>query len=500
MTVNNPLYCAGPAGDFPKEKAPGRESAAIAGGTADKVAISIPRPVKADELLSLTSKKLPGLAKKAGERLALRAEKTAEYLDDHVALKGALDGASTVMKGLKAFPKFIYPVFRGMTVDEAGLVLDALDSLPLKDVNSVKRIVMVPEMTSASGFAFAVPPDPFIHLARNQTVAIDPTWARTVAIHEVGHTKDFSTGPFGLMPAESMTGSLWGKPPYISDYAKTHRVEDFAESYATYHMNPSALKEQCPAKYERIRQLEELGPLDRLIDQPAFRDTGKFLGKAFGAVPYLRTGLSLLSFLTGFVQLIKGIGELRQASKSGDAQKKMEGTLDVAAGSCFASKLFCVPGLALDGAKQALVRAINEGDVTAAEANAAVQSTVGALGGPLAAIGNWIRTRIFGKKLPAPAPQASNTGAPQGGQHKPDEKPAGLRGSLKAACIGAGGAAGTLTGGLVGPYLGLLAGYNAAGPVGGAIGLFTGCLMGVYAGNKAGGDLGCLAGGMVTGT
>jgi len=419
---------------------------------------------------------------KAG--MSEKAEETADFLDRHPVLQATLSGGEQVLKGIKAFPQFIYPTFQNMTAQEADYVMSVLDGLPLKDVNSVKHMEILPEIEGASGLAYRNPADPFIQLNRQQ-MNISPGWFKEVTIHEVGHTKDYSTSLFGMFRHESSTNPLWGKPPYISDYSKTNHWESFAESYASYYMRPEKLKAECPEKFKRIQEMEELGVFEKLTDQKAFRETGKYIGEKLGGIPYLRQGVSLISFVFGFLQVARGFGELQQGAHTGDLKKKMDGTLDIAAGTCFASKIFCVPGLAVDGAKQALDRAIDRGDITAEQGNALVQHTVGLVGQPFAAALKFIKTRIFkGPETPKPdTPPASDP-----------EKKLSFGTLAKATSIAVGGAAGSLTGGVLGPYAGLMAGFSLAGPLGGAIGLVAGCIAGIYAGNRAGGELGTIIG------
>lgn len=48
-------------------------------------------------------------------------------------------------------------------------------------------------------------------------------------------------------------GSIFGKPPFITEYAKREPKEDFAESFAEYFLHPNLLKERTPKKFEAIR-------------------------------------------------------------------------------------------------------------------------------------------------------------------------------------------------------------------------------------------------------
>lgn len=413
-----------------------------------------------------------------------KAGDMADFLDDHITLGGIKRATEQTLKGIKAFPKFIYPSVYKMTSQEVEFTMGVLDKLPLKDVNSVKGIEMLPSIPDASGLAYRNPAVPYIQLSRAEA-NLSKAWAEEVTIHEVGHTKDYSTALFGMFRHESSTNEIWGKPPYISNYAKTNHWEDFAESYANYHLNPDKLKADCPEKFKRMQEMEKLGAFEKIIDRQAFRETGEYIGKQLAKVPYLTTGLNVLSYLVGFLQVAHGVGELTQARDTGDLKKKMDGTLDIAAGACFATKIFCVPGLALDGAKQALDRAIDKGEITAAQGNAVVQNTVGVIGGPIAGIAHWVKSKFVKHQAQQKPPQQQ----PQ---------PEVTLGSLfKAGSIAIGGAAGTLAGGMIGPYMGVVAGFSVAGPLGGAIGLLAGALVGIYAGNKAGGELGSLIGDIV---
>ncbi len=435
------------------------------------------------------------------KRIKNSAVKTAkagdDFLDRHPLVRASFHNAEQLIKSIKAFPKFIYPSFSGMTPDEAHFVLGVLDKIPLKDVNSITRLEMLPTIKNASGLAYRNPAVPLIQLSREQ-MNVSPKWFEEVVIHETGHTKDYSTALFGIFRHESSTSNIWGQPPHISNYAKTNHWEDFAESYANYHVNPDKLKAECPDKYARISEMEKLGTFDKLVDQKAFRETGKYIGEKLGDLPFLRSGISILSFALGFLQIVRGVGEWENAARTGDLKKKMDATMDIAAGTCFASKLFCVPGLAIDGAKQALDRAIDDNEITAAQANAVVQNTVGFIGGPIAALGHWIKSKFSKKAQEQAATQKPQDTSPLKQRAMTEqEKEINLGTLAKAASVAIGGATGSLTGGIIGPYMGLLAGFSVAGPLGGAVGLVAGAMVGVYTLNRAGGQLGSMVGDLI---
>lgn len=334
---------------------------------------------------------------KGKEAFMKGAVQTSEYLDSHSILKDSVDTGVKFFKTIKAFPSFIYPSLINMSAEEQAMVISTLDKLPMKDINAVKSIKMDQVLPDAAGLAYPVPSSPFIRLSREQ-MNISENWAKFVTTHEVGHTRDFETALFGLFGKES-SKAPWGKPPYISDYASTEKVEDFAESFATYYRDPEKLKAQCPEKYARLQQFEKASFFEKLIDNEAFRETGKFMGENLQKVPYLQNGLAMISYISGFLQAYKGLGEMRRGEETGDAKSKMDGTLDFAAGLCFASKVFCIAGMAIDGTKTELDRAIKNKEITAEQGNTVIEHTVGLIAGPVGKVINWVLSKIPGNEF-----------------------------------------------------------------------------------------------------
>ena len=123
------------------------------------------------------------------------------------------------------------------------------------------------------------------------------------------------------------------------------------------------------------------------------------MGSLLEKVPYLQNGLSMISFVGGLAQAYKGLGEMKRGEKTDDDKLKMNAVMNFAAGSCFASKVFCIAGMGIEGAKSELNRAIDKGDITAEQANAVVQSTVGVIAGPIGRAINWVWSKTpWGKK------------------------------------------------------------------------------------------------------
>lgn len=78
---------------------------------------------------------------------------------------------------------------------------------------------------------------------------LDVSVLATFLTHELGHAVEEGVHLDPFAPP-------WGKPPFISDYAESRpNVEDFAESFRSYVLEPSHLKRVAPEKYEALRRL-----------------------------------------------------------------------------------------------------------------------------------------------------------------------------------------------------------------------------------------------------
>ncbi|MDQ7823846.1 MAG: hypothetical protein RDV48_13690 [Candidatus Eremiobacteraeota bacterium] len=345
-------------------------------------------------------KKMREAIKNGVEAVCSGAEKTSEYLDKSPRASKALDTLLELFKTVKTFPRFIYPSLINMTDEEKALVLSQLDRLPLKDVGTVKSITMLGSLPGASGAAAPLPQSPFILLTKDN-FHLSEDWANMVLTHETGHAVDYNSGLFGLPKLFSESSkSPWGKPPYISDYAATgpgwypSEWDDFAESYANYHLKPEELKAKCPEKFKRMEELERNSFFESLVDRTEFRETGKLMGRIMEKAPYLQNGLAMVSLVGGLVQAFRALGEMKRGEKTGDEKLKMNATMNFAAGSCFASKVLAVPGMAIEGARSELNRAIENKEITASQANAVVQATVGLVAGPIGTAINWVISKL----------------------------------------------------------------------------------------------------------
>lgn len=413
--------------------------------------------------------------RKIGDATLDVVRSTTDYLDEHPLVKGAVANTFAATRGLQAFPQFIYPTIFDATAAERQQIYDVLDTLPLKDVNSVKSITVVPEIASdrpgwvTRGRAFDHNVTNFMELSRKELA--DPKDFRKVLIHETGHTRDFESAWFGMFREDS-SKDPFGKGPYVTDYAKTNRHEDYAETYAYYHVDPEGTKAKVPEKYEAIRQSEEPNFVERLIDREEFRETGRWLGDNIASSRGMRNSLQTFYFLSGGLQAAQGLDQLRKATEAGgDPLHHFQGVLNVAAGVAFGSGVLALPGMAIHSAQRSLNRAISRGDLTPVDADAAVRLASDPIERVVRGVGSRVGVTAPFQSLSERFPKADPN-------------------RTRAVSIAAGGAIGGIAGTIAGPYGGVIAGYHIAGPVGGAVGLVVGALGGYALGTEVGGRVG----------
>ncbi len=402
---------------------------------------------------------------------------TTDFLEKNPVTNATIYKGLALSRVVHAFPNFIYPTITGATPAERSFILNVLDGLPLKDVNSVKGLSVVPSIPNASGLAFRHTVTNTIQLSREQ-ISIRPEWFREVLTHEVGHTKDYASSWFnhpGL--GNHSSKAPWGQGPYVTEYAGKSHFEDYGDSYARFHTDPESLKQANPEKYRIIEEQEKLGLLDRLIDRKEFRETGKWIGEHVAPSQGVRTALQVGFWATGAFQFVHGLGQMHQATEKDDPKLHMAGVLNVAAGAMFATQLMSGAGLAIQGANRALHKAIDRGEITARDGDAMVRTFSDPVEKGVRFLGQAIGLSAPFEPL-VPKMPGTEQAAPK------DVKKA------RAAAIATGGAVGGLAGGLLGPYGGVLAGYQLAGPVGGAVGLVVGGMVGYAAGASLGGQAG----------
>lgn len=364
---------------------------------------------------------------------------------------------------LEAMPSVLYPTITGATPAEKKMILEALDALPLKDATSVATIGVTDGLQSqgVAGVAHSVFTHSRIMLDRAE-MAIEG-WNKEVVTHEVGHTVDMREGLGPIGSASSRGG--FGKPPFVSDYAGTNRMEDFAESYVRYRNDPEALRRFADGKHEVIDRISQPTVAERLVDRPAVREASRNVSDAIGKVPHLRTALELAAGLLGPIQLHRGAEQLEKGFAEGDDTKKFQGKLTLAQGA-----LLMIPGaapMALGAAAAHLVLAgqVQHG-MDPAKANDLAGKVLAVSLGPVGMIGSAVTGELerAGVDLDKAVYQAGEFQAPRTG----DSFLKGLLWTVGGMGAGSvvGAAVGTAFGGLPGALIGSQWGHIGGAAVG----------------------------------
>lgn len=374
-------------------------SSVVAGeliGMAAGAAIFTPVALHAGNLMFMTGgAALTGAAGALAGYFVENSRKGAEAAPPAEPRPGASAAPSAAVSGtdallaagaaLRAMPRFVYPTITGATATEKQVISEALDALPLKDATAVSTIGVVEGMGAQgiAGVAHSVLTHSRILLERSE-LAI-PGWNKEVTTHEVGHTVDMREGIGPLLSASSRGG--FGRPPFVSDYASTNRMEDFAESYVRYRTDPTGLKDFSAGKHEVIDRISQPGLGERLVDRPAVREAGRRIGDALGKVPHLRTALELAGGLLAPLQVHRGAEQLEQGYAENDATRKFQGKLTLAQGA-----LLLVPGgapLAVGAAAAHLVLASQvQAGMDPARANEVSNKVLAVALGPVGMIGS----------------------------------------------------------------------------------------------------------------
>ena len=338
-----------------------------------------------------------------------------------------------------SLPKFVYPTLANATGAEKAIIYGALDTLPLSGVTSAPTIDVVTglEKAGASGLATPLFSQSRIFLDRDQ-MALGAHWAQEVTVHEIGHTYDFTKG-VGPVGTRNFWGGGFGKAPFVSDYAGTNRMEDYAEAYAHYHRSPDELLAKAPAKFEAIAQSQQPGLIDQALDRPSVRDAGRKVGTAFERAPYLRNLISLGTSLVSPFQIYRGATNIEQGLKSGDDKAKFDGKMQLASGAALLTGMAPL-GLAIGVGHAITGKLLADGSITQAQADKVADTTLAVSTGPVGFAANAIEHEL-GKAgllkdqgqvtMFAPAPKKSE----------------------RSWALGGGFAAGAIAGGVLTPWL-----------------------------------------------
>lgn len=286
---------------------------------------------------------------------------------------------ATLANSLRALPSFSYPTIVNATGPEREAIMSALDSLPLKDVGS---LVTVRVQTTISNPLTGEPVGGLtIPLGLTNDVSLvrtDPEIMRGTFFHEVGHVQDFSRQtPFWFMGRSSE--EPFGLGEHVSDYAETHRTEDFAESYEEFHMRPQNLRRVSPEKYAALESLQQPGPLESLVEREEFRETGKSMARLFGGNGVIRQVATVARGAGSLLTLGQGLQTWFGATEN---LQRYRGICTTLAGAALISGLPPLIGIGFQGAERALRGHHKEQSILGAAVGGGVGGVVGSLAGP----------------------------------------------------------------------------------------------------------------------
>lgn len=293
------------------------------------------------------------------------------------------DGLGLLGSVANSLPKIAYPTVAGATGAEKAIIYEALDRLPLSGVTSAPTIDVVTgmEQAGASGLATPLFSHNRIFLDRDQ-MALGKDWAQEVTTHEIGHTYDFSVG-VGPILSRNFRGGGFGDEPFISHYAETNRMEDYADSYAAYHMDPEHLQRVAPDKFAALEASHQEGLVDKALDRPSVRETGKKIGTAFERAPRLRNVLALGASLVGPFQLYRGASAYEKGLESGDAEKRINGKLNMASGAALMGPGTAPLSLLFSAGQIVTNQQLKNGSITTEQAERRADAALTVSTGPL---------------------------------------------------------------------------------------------------------------------
>jgi hypothetical protein len=375
------------------------------------------------------------------------------HLGNHVLTAGA---------ALQSLPKIAYPSISGATPAEKAAILDTLNHLPLVHATSVDNIRVVDHLDNMGISGVAHPLFSQSRVVLNRSDMIAPPWNHELVTHETAHAVDYSTG-LGPLGSQSSSGPF-GHGPFVSDYAKTDWLEDWAESDVKYHQDAAALKQMSAEKYAAIDHAHH-HPLDQLLDRPSVRHVGQQMGEAMGAVPGLRTGLQLAGSLIAPWQIHRGASMMERGLQTGDAVSSFRGRMNLASGLLLLFPGAAVGALGMNLLHYFLALNVQSGTMSAERADGIAARALAVASGPVGMI-----SMVAGQELKNVGVDPEPALAP----HKPVSGPSMLKGLL---CTIGGIYGGAVAGASVGASL--------AGAAGGAMGMYWGMIGGATLGVSA---------------
>lgn len=155
--------------------------------------------------------------------------------------------------------------------EASGVLTDAQveqylrQTLPATHLNNCRGIEYVHTLAKSHGDSIAgniIPVYRIIFVYALNLQEQDADALLETLVHEIGHNVHMNIRQenfeldvtWAKLFADSQTTFESGGLGFVSDYARSNKFEDFAESYRAYVRNPAALLRANPEKYEFMRQ------------------------------------------------------------------------------------------------------------------------------------------------------------------------------------------------------------------------------------------------------
>ncbi|MGC8815763.1 MAG: hypothetical protein ACP5O4_06180 [bacterium] len=283
----------------------------------------------------------------------------------------------------------LYPTIKA----SSGLkneIIKTLDKLPLKTINKASIIEIndkINENYDSLGVTFNKVSYIPIYLHSNP----NPFSLDYVLIHELGHANDFynnvlfnyKSSILGLIPKFP-----FGFKEFITDYASTKALEDFAESFAFYYTNPQKLKEIAPIKYYILNFYNKTNIFDKILDNKYVRDILKNISLLIPEP--IRIILDILSFKSNTSSLKENITNLIKANNENDLKTYINSKFNLLSTLLVLNKsiysIFTIP--LKYGVNKLIQRKIINEDTANKLVNLALSYTIGPLGTTIAYVLN----------------------------------------------------------------------------------------------------------------
>jgi len=148
--------------------------------------------------------------------------------------------------------------FKKQNIIPIGSIVNSIDRLPAYHLEQLKEITYDAKRTILTSLTQTEQKIPIqsqgIYIQKHRTIAIFNIINKDLFLHtlfhEIGHHVYFCI--IGQRLKNIWVTDIYRKDSFITNYASLNAAEDFAESYASYLLNPQGL-ETIPIKYNFLK-------------------------------------------------------------------------------------------------------------------------------------------------------------------------------------------------------------------------------------------------------